>query len=76
MRNDIQKLREKAAGMNILSLSESRRFLMDVVDVLDRLDQAIRDLEEEMIELRGPVVDEFEISVEGLVAKEVFSGTE
>ena len=55
MRNDIQKLREKAAGMNILSLSESRRFLMDVVDVLDRLDQAIRELQVEMAQQGQPV---------------------
>ncbi len=55
MRNDIQKLRERAAGMNILSLAESRRFLMDLLDVMDRLDQENKELRAEIAQREQPV---------------------
>jgi hypothetical protein len=56
MRSDIQKLRERAQNINIVSMSEIRRFLMDMLDVMERLDKENNELRTVMYE-RSVVVD-------------------
>jgi hypothetical protein len=57
MRSDIQKLRERAQNINIVSMSEIRRFLMDMLDVMERLDKENNELRTVMYE-RSVVVDD------------------